>query len=616
MISSVKTRLFRRVFRHPGLLATALGLTVLFSAVSGLSLGIMLPFVDLLFSGGAPVPELPDGAGMMERARWAVESRAADWFFAGDPSDALRTICLALVCAFVLKGILGFLLEITTALLEERVLKDLRDDLFAHLQALSMRWFSGRRSGDLLSRATNDVGVVRKAISSMYRSLPRDILLVLMYLTIVVVASWRLALVCVVVAPVFGVLTRIIGKSIRRQSGRAQERHGDLAAVFQETIGGIRVVKAFGGESFKIAKFRRSTADYLASIVRMRRTSATAAPMAEILGASGAAVVLWVGGNEVLSGTGLSASWFVIFLAALISLMQPLRSISQINTHLEEGDAAAARIFEVIDTEPRVRERAGAVDSGGLQERIRFEDVSFRYDDDSPVLRGIDLEIRRGEMVAIVGPSGAGKSTLVDMIPRFHDPNGGRVTLDGRDLRDLKVGSLRGLMGIVTQETILFHDTVRANIAFADPEPDEERVIAAARAANAHEFIAATPEGYDTRIGDRGVRLSGGERQRLASARAIYRDPEILVFDEATSSLDSESEAKVQDAIDRLMEGRTAVVIAHRLSTVRHADRIVVLDGGRVVEQGRHEELIAAGGAYARLCERQFGVPAARPGTA
>jgi subfamily B ATP-binding cassette protein MsbA len=335
--------------------------------------------------------------------------------------------------------------------------------------------------------------------------------------------------------------------------------------------------------------------------------------VAELLGAAGAAIVLWVGGQEVLSGAGLSASWFVIFLAALVSLMQPLRSISQINTHLEEGDAAAARIFEILDTEPRVRERSGAADPGHFREAIRFEGVSFEYDPDAPVLHDVDVEIRRGEVVALVGPSGAGKSTLVDMIPRFHDPTSGRVTLDGRDLRDVTVAGLRRLLGTVTQETILFHDTIRANIAFADPEPDEERVVAAAKAANAHEFIAATTGGYDTRIGDRGVRLSGGERQRLAIARAIYRDPEILVFDEATSSLDSESEAKVQEAIDRLMEGRTAVVIAHRLSTVRHADQILVMEGGRVVERGTHDELIAARGTYARLCERQFGLAAGAP---
>ncbi|MCA9751823.1 MAG: ABC transporter ATP-binding protein [Gemmatimonadetes bacterium] len=607
MFSPVKVRLFRRVFRHRGLLLAALGLTLLFSLVSGVSLGIILPFVDLLFQGKSAIVAPPAGAGMLDQLRYGLEVRAADWFFAGDPREALARVCLALVAAFALKGLLGFLVEVTTVLLEERVLKDLRDDLFEHLQSLSMIWFSGRRSGELLSRATNDVQVVRKAVSSMYRSLPRDLLLAMVYLGIVFVASWRLALVCFVVAPVFGVTIRLIGKRIRRQSGRAQAHHGDLTSVFQEAIGGIRVVKAFGGERFKIEKFRRSTEQYLRSIVRMRRTSATAAPVAELLGAVGAAVVLWVGGNEVLSGAGLTAPWFVIFLAALVSLMQPLRSISQINTHLEEGDAAAARIFEVLDTVPGVPAPANPVAIAPLANSLRFENVSFHYDEESPVLHEMEFEVGRGEIVALVGASGAGKSTLVDLIPRFHDPVSGRVTWDGIDLRNASLKDLRGHLGIVTQETILFHDTIAANIAFADPAPDEARMIAAAKAANAHEFIAATPEGYGTRIGDRGVRLSGGERQRIAIARAIYREPTLLILDEATSSLDSESEAKVQDAIDRLMKGRTAVVIAHRLSTVRHADKIVVLERGRIVEEGRHDELLAAGGRYATFCRRQFG---------
>lgn len=614
MISSVKLRLVKRVLRYRGLVLGVLGLTGLFSLVSGLTLGIILPFVDLLFSGGPQLAPVEEGAGWLARIRHDAEVWVSGWFFASEPAETLRRVCVALIAAFALKGVLGFVVEISTALLEERVLKDLRDDLFAHLQGLSMHWFSERHGGDLLSRSTNDVAVVRKAISSMYRSLPRDVLLVIVSLSIVLIASWRLALVCFLVAPVFGLLITRIGKRIRKLSGRAQARHGDVTSVFQETIAGIRVVKAFGGEKFKIAKFVASTEEYLRTVVKMRRVSATAAPVAELLGAGGAAVVLWFGGNEVLNDAGLSAGWFMVFLGALVSLMQPLRSLSQINTHLEEGDAAAARIFEVLDTEPQVRESASPRETGPLEAAIRLEHVSFSYGEDSVVLHDIDLTVGRGEIVALVGSSGSGKSTLVDLIPRFHDPTAGRVTLDGVDLRELSVANLRGRMGIVTQETILFHDTIRANIAFADPSPDEARVEAAARAANAHEFIVGTEEGYDTRIGERGVRLSGGERQRLAIARAIYRDPEILIFDEATSALDSESEAKVQEAIDRLMRGRTAVVIAHRLSTIRHADKIVVLDRGRIVEMGSHRELLERRGAYARLTEAQVGssgVPAA-----
>ncbi|HMB71379.1 MAG TPA: ABC transporter ATP-binding protein, partial [bacterium] len=595
MIPNIKVRLFRRVLRHGRLLGLVLLFTVLYALVSGLSLGMILPFVDLLFSQGSPTPAPPDGAGPLELLRFDVQARAAEWFFHGEPRAALQRICAFLLAAFALKGLVGFFLAFHSVALEERILKDLRDDLFTHLQTLSMGWFAGRRAGDLMSRATNDVAVVRKAVSSMYRTLPREILLVAVYLSIVFLASWRLALLCLVVFPLLAVSIGVIGRKIRRQSSRAQARMADLSSVFQETITGIRVVKAFGGEKFSAGRFLQQSGAYLSSILRLRRVASLAGPFAELTGALGAVVVLWAGGNQVLAGEGLSSTWFVIFLAAMISLMQPVRALSQIHTHLEEGDAAARRIFEILDARPSVAEAVDPRPLPGLQREIVFEDVTFEYDADVPVLHDVSLRIPKGEVVALVGPSGAGKSTLADMLARFHDPDRGRVMIDGEDLRNVRIDDLRALLGIVTQETILFHDTIESNIAYADPRPDRERVVAAAKAANAHEFIERAPQGYDTVLGDRGLRVSGGERQRLSIARAIYRNPQILIFDEATSSLDSESEAKVQEAIDRLMEGRTAVVIAHRLSTVRHADRIVVLDRGRVVETGPHAELIARG---------------------
>ncbi|HID94734.1 MAG TPA: ABC transporter ATP-binding protein, partial [Candidatus Latescibacteria bacterium] len=397
-----------------------------------------------------------------------------------------------------------------------------------------------------------------------------------------------------------------IGLKLRKYSARSQERMAEVTSVLQETIFGIRVVKAFAMERFELRRFRKGTRNYFRTVLKRIRVGRLASPLTELLATAVGLVVLVYGGNQVLKGDLLSPEEFIIFLIALFSMISPLKNLGQANARIQEGLAAGERIFEVLDTRPSITDSPDAVTIDKVREGIRFIDLSFRYDTGDVVLDHINLDIKVGEVVAIVGPTGSGKSTLVDLIPRFYDPWRGRVEIDGIDIRKIKLGSLRRLLGIVTQETILFNDTVRNNIAYGSPEIPEEKVIRAARAANAHDFISRLPQGYDTLIGERGVRLSGGERQRIAIARAILKDPPILIFDEATSALDTESEMLVQEAIERLMKGRTSLVIAHRLSTVQNASRIIVLDHGRIIQEGRHQELLNQPGLYRTLYRRQF----------
>jgi subfamily B ATP-binding cassette protein MsbA len=408
------------------------------------------------------------------------------------------------------------------------------------------------------------------------------------------------------VIPLITYIVGRIGRRLRRYSARAQEKMADMTSILQETISGIRVVKAFGMEEAETNKFFHHTGAYLRSFMKRQRAEALAPVMTEFLGAAGGLVVLYYGGMQVLSGNLLSPKWFLAFLFFMLSMIKPAKTLSQAVAKIQDGMAAGKRIFTILDTEPDIVDCDGAVDIDGIRESIEFVGVSFKYDTSDYVLRDVGFKVSKGQVVAVVGPSGAGKSTLVDLIPRFYDPTSGSVRLDGRDLREITLKSLRRIMGIVTQETILFNDTVRNNIAYGSEDLPVESVIGAAKAANAHEFITSLPQGYDTVIGDRGVRISGGERQRLAIARAILKDPQILIFDEATSSLDTESERLVQDAIERLLSSRTNFVIAHRLSTVTNADLILVIEDGRLVEIGRHEDLIAAGKVYRRLYDLQF----------
>jgi ATP-binding cassette, subfamily B, bacterial MsbA len=517
---------------------------------------------------------------------------------------ALRVLPLAIVGVFVFRGVASFGHLYLMEWIGQRVLADVRSRLNAHLLAMPLSFYQRHPTGTLLSRMTNDVALMRSALTDAVASVMKDSTSLVVLVVVAFWMDWALAAIAFVVFPLTIAPLLRLSRRLRKFTRRGQSTLGDLAALLQETIQGNRVVKAFGMEAYERHRFEAESERLVGLSMKAARIKAFTTPMMEIVASFGIAGVVWWGGASVMSG-GRTPGDFMAFLTALILLYDPFKGLTKTNNVVQQGVAAAERVFELLDARSDVVDAPEAKPFAGFRDAIRFERVSFRYDADW-VLRELDLQIRRGEVVALVGRSGAGKSTLADLVARFYDPTEGRITIDGRDLRGVTLGSLRAEIALVTQHTFLFNDTVRANVAYGDVATSQAAVEAAARAANAHEFIERLPQGYETPIGELGFKLSGGQRQRIAIARALLKNAPILILDEATSALDSESERLVQEAIERLMEGRTALVIAHRLSTVRSADRILVLDRGRIVEQGSHAELLARGGEYRRLHDLQF----------
>jgi len=610
---------FLRPYRKTILLAVLF--MFLFAVFNGFSIGMISPFIKVLFAKGAtalpgglrepPVGSFLDVKSLSE-LKGLVVHHAEKYLLSSRPLVSLERVCFVILVIMFLKGVFGYLHTYLMSVVEQGVIRDLRNALFTHLQNLSLAFFHRKQIGHLISRVTNDVSLVRGAVTAALLNMVRDSLVLIVCLFWVFWVSWRLALVSLVVLPPSMFFIVWLSKRLQKASAATQETMADVTTVLQETMAGIRVVKAFGMEKFETDKFKKHTQEYFSRFVKLRRTGAMARPLSEYFGVIASSAVLWYGGREILEQGSLTSDRFFVFLVAMLSMMAPIKNLSSANNALQEGLAAAKRIFRLLDTEPDVKDREQARVISSFSDAIVFDHVSFEYESARGVLVDVNLEVKAGEILAIVGPSGAGKSTLVDLIPRFYDPTSGRILIDGIDLRDLKVNSLRRLMGIVTQETILFNDTVRNNIAYGLEGIPDSQVIASAEAANAHEFICSLPQGYDTVIGDRGTRLSGGERQRIALARAILKNPPILILDEATSALDSTSERLVQEAIERLMRGRTAFVVAHRLSTIQRADRIIVIENGRIVEEGTHEKLLRGSGAYEKLYRMQFGEAASR----
>jgi len=611
-------RILRYVKPYRAPLAGSLLCILAFTLLSSASLISIVPFLNTLFNvAGETVSNQQDPPEVLQLPATFGERLAAfradmeKWLLAGDRRLALLRLCGVILSLIFLKTLFEYLQAYWMAHVEQGVIKDLRSDLYRHLNELSLSFFHRTRTGQLISRITNDVTLVNGGVSAGFVTLIKNPLLILAYLGMALYLSWQLTLIALVILPASMAIIGFIGSRLRRASTLSQEKMAEVTSILQETISGARVVKAFAMEEFELRKFRRVARDYFKSLLHITRVSKLAGPMTEFLSAIVGVGILWFGGQQVLSGGGLSPGYFILFLLVIFSMMQPIKELSSVNNRLQEAAAAGERIFEIIDLAPEVVSLPGAKQIENFSAGICFDNVSFAYENEeslaeTTVLENISVAVRKGEILALVGPSGAGKSTLVDLLPRFYDPQQGRILIDDIDLREIDVKSLRRLMGIVTQETILFHDTVRNNIAYGLQEISEERLIQAAEAANAHRFIAEMPQGYETVIGERGVKLSGGQRQRLAIARALLKNPPILILDEATSALDSESEMLVQQAIERLMVNRTSFVIAHRLSTILHAHQIIVIDKGRIVQRGTHDELLAQKGIYQKLYKMQF----------
>ncbi len=569
---------------------------------------MIIPIVGTLFSEGyhfTPVYEFPPIELNTECLNSVLNYIYTAIF--GEEYRITRLLGLLsaiLIASNMLSNLFRYLGSMTVEVMRTRTLQRMRNEMFERTMGMNVGYFSDQRKGDIMSKITSDVMVVQICITNTLQVAFREPFLIIGYCVLMVNISWQLTLFSILYLPVVGLVIGSIVKRLRHPAQRGQERMGDMVSVMEESLSGVKTMKSYNAFDYICSKFRAINAEMSSILISMARKQQLASPASEFLGITAISVVLVFGGSLVQSGE-LMASGFVAYIAAFSQLTRPLRAFIDQFANINQGIAAGERVFSIMDAESVVKDKSDAVELEEFRDKIEFRSVGFSYDSSREILHEISFEVRKGETVALVGPSGGGKSTLSELIPRFYDAEKGAIYIDGRPISDYTQHSLREHMGIVSQETVLFNDTIRNNIAMGRSDVSDEQIVAAAKVANAHDFIMQSEQGYQTNIGDRGTKLSGGQRQRLSIARAVLRNPEILILDEATSALDTESEKLVQEALTTLLEGRTSVVIAHRLSTIHNADRIIVIDAGRIAEQGTHTELMAKGGIYAKLIEMQ-----------
>ena len=520
--------------------------------------------------------------------------------------ESLKVLCYTLIVSFLIKNIFLYIKNISLTYIQFNLIKKLRAQLYSHLQSLSLSFFDKRQTGELSSIVINDVSNMRVAFGTSFHKLFVEPINILVFISLLFIINLKLALLSIIIVPLTGAVVVVIGKSIRRRSRRTAEKIARIMGIMSENLNSIRIIKSFAMEAFETNRFKQEQERHYNLDLRQAKLRLISSPVTEMIGAFIAVILLWIGGHDVLVSNDMTSEDFIRFILILFSVLQPIRSLSKVGINLQNGFASADRVFNVLDTVPAIVSKPNAIKIKDVKDEITFNNVGFNYDGTDRILKDISFTMKKGTVTALVGASGAGKSTIADLIPRFYDVINGQIEIDGNDIRDLDINSLRKMMGIVSQETILFNDTIGSNIKYGLQSVTDDQLKKAAKNANAYDFISEQPNGFETVIGEKGVRLSGGQRQRIAIARAILKNPSILILDEATSSLDTESEFKVQKAIDNLMADRTVLVIAHRLSTVESADKIIVMEEGEIAGFGSHQDLLKKDGVYTRLYKKQF----------